>query len=148
MTYEGTIEEGEGSEWEETGDEECDEPSGTVKSDEKKTFPRTKPKAVSRRSLLTELIHGNDGGSALQNLASCSSPESRRPRTPNGSRASSPSSTRHKMFSREITGSLRQELFRERRVTSALNRKILSIKLSESRGDFDAGLLDYHQKGW
>ena len=52
------------------------------------------------------------------------------------------------MFSREITGSLRQELLWERRVTCALNRKILSTKLSESRGNFDAGLLDYHQKGW
>ena len=148
MAYEGAIEKGEGSEWEETGDEERDEPSGTVKSYEKNTFPRTKPKAVSRRSLLTELIHGNDGGSALQNLASCSTPESRRPRTPSGSRASSPSSTRHKMFSREVPGFLQQELLWERRVTSALNKKILSTKLSESRGNFDAGHLDYHQKGW
>lgn len=148
MTYERIIEEGEGSEWEDTGDEECDEPSGTVKSNENKMFPRIKPKMVSRRSLLTELIHGNAGGSALQNVASCSSPESRRPRTPNGSRASSPSSTRRNMFSKEMTGFLRQELLRERRVTSALSRKILSTNLSESRGDFDSGFPDYHQKRW
>jgi len=91
VTYEEAIEEGEGSEWE----EECDEPSGTVKSDEK--FPRTKPIVVPQHSLLTKLIHGNDEGSA-----SCSSPESRRPRTPNNFRASSPSSTRQKMVSKEI----------------------------------------------
>lgn len=129
MTYEEAIEEGE--EWEEMGDEECDEPSGTVKSDEKKPFPRTKPTVVSQHSLLTKLIHGNDEGSA-----SCSSPESRRPRTPNGSRASSPSSTRHKMLSKEITKSLRRELLWERRpwVTSASNGRILS---SESRKDFE-----------
>jgi len=83
------------------GDEECDEPSGTVKSNEEIIFRRTKPEVVLRRSLLTELIRGNNGGSRV---ASCSSPESRRPRSPNSSRASAPRSTQRQMISEEMIG--------------------------------------------
>lgn len=134
------MEEGEGYEWEDTGDEECDEHSGTVKSSEEISFPRAKPKVVSRHSLLTERIHGKDGGSAMQNVASFSSPESRRPRTPNGSRALSPSSTRRKMVSREMTNTVRQALLRERRPRVTLS--------NESREDLDAGFPVSPQKGW
>ncbi len=110
MTYERIIKENEDFEWKKSGDEECDEPSDIVKFNEKKTFPRTEPKVVSRRSLLTKLIHGNDGKSSLQNIASCSSLESRRSRIPNDSRAFFSSNTRHEMMSKKMTKSLQREL--------------------------------------
>lgn len=127
--YEGTIEEGEDCDWE-------DEPSGT----EEISFLRTKSKVISRHSLITEGIHGNRGGSAMQNVASFSSPESRRPRTPNGSRASSPRSTRRKMFTWEMPGDLRQALTLDRRPWVTLP--------DESREGFDAGFPIVPQEVW
>jgi len=100
VSYEEAIEESEDSEWDDT-------------DDEKISYLRTKPSMVSRHSLLTEMIHGNDGGSAMHKAASFSSPESRRPRTSSDSRASSPSSTRLKMDSQESTNSLPEEVRRE-----------------------------------
>lgn len=141
MTYEGTIQEGEGSVWEDTSDEECDEPSSSVKDNKEMSFPRTKPKVVPRHSLLTEQMHGNDGGSAMQNVASSSSPESRRPRTPDGSRPTSPSSMRRNMISRETTRSLRKEMLRERRASSGQGMP------RGSREIFGADFPDYPRKG-
>jgi len=133
VTYEGTIEESEGYEWKDTSDEECDEHSDTVKSSEEISFPRAKPKVISRHSLLIERIHEKDGRSTMQNVASFSSPESRRPQTSNDSRALSSSNTRRKMISQEMINTVRQALLWERQPRVTLS--------NESREDIDANFL-------
>ena len=56
--------------------------------------------------------------------------KSRRPRTPNSPRSSSPRSTRHKMISNELPESLRKHLLWERQVKSAVlqrRRRVVEI---------------------
>ncbi len=100
MTCEEAIQEGDESVWEDSSDKE------------EMSFPRTKPKLGPRQSLLTKQIHKNDGGSAMQNVASILDPESRRPRTPDGSRPTS--CMRRKIISRETTRSLRKAMLHKR----------------------------------
>lgn len=75
-----TTEEGEDSGWEETdeaieSDEEREDDNkfdGPARFNEEEMFQRvtSKPNLVSRRSLLTTLIHEDDRALALQNAAS------------------------------------------------------------------------------
>jgi hypothetical protein len=79
--------------WEDEEDE--DVPSSPASVNEKDMFQRveeSKPNLVSRRSLLTSLMHEKDRAAALQNAASRSTPAIRRSRTtsPNGPLGSSP----------------------------------------------------------
>ncbi len=133
MKREGTLEEGEDSEWEEMGealesDEEVEdgESNGPATFDEE-IFHRIdlKPNLVSRRSLLTLQIHEND---RAQNAASYASPESRRPRTPNKPRGFSPRTTRRNMLSTELTESLRKHILWERQVKRQTSNAILKRK--------------------
>ncbi len=80
LTHEVTTEEGEDSGWEETdeaieSDEEREDDNkfdGPARFNEEEMFQRvtSKPNLVSRRSLLTTLIHEDDRALALQNAAS------------------------------------------------------------------------------
>jgi hypothetical protein len=193
--------------------EDDDEPTSSPSLDEKDMFQRvdSKPKLVSRRSILTSLMHEKDRAGALLQNANSSSPANRRSRKhlPNGpldtsaprsiaqglpqpSRARpvimttpnthhpalSPRTTRRNMLSTELTESLRKHLLWERQVSSsttnaALKRRhtahdmkniqhypsenyrktiLAPVKVAQATNSwnkyFEAGLLEYHQKGW
>ena len=191
LTQEETLENGEDSEWEETeealqSDEELedgDKSCGLARSNKEEMFQRVTSKP-NPRSLLTTLIRENGPATALQNTASRSAPAIHRHRTPNGSsprknalqgfpqpsimtasntHSPVPSlrSTRINMISKELTGSLRKGLLRERETQSstfnAVKRRHTTIKNLQNypieNGNscsfrFDAGLQDYHQRGW
>jgi hypothetical protein len=125
-------------------------------SEDEKMFQRvdSQPRLVSRRSILTDLMHQGDREKALQNAASRSTPAIRRSRTatPNGpstgnspqedtgmimrSRpiimttsnvhppALSPRTTRRNMLQTELTQSLRQNLLWERQQKNATTNAV------------------------
>ncbi|KAF1953253.1 DUF1752-domain-containing protein [Byssothecium circinans] len=74
--------------WEDDNENENEESGPAASVDERPMFPRvdSKPNLVSRRSLLTTMMHQGDRAQALQNAASRSQPAIRRSRTttPNG----------------------------------------------------------------
>ena len=150
-----TPEEGEDSGWEETDEviesdeerEDRNKPGDPARFNEKEMFQRvtSMPNLVSRCSLLTTLIHDNDRAAI------------HRPRTPNGSIVPSP---RKNMISKELTGSLRNDLLRERRVKSstfnAVQRRHTAHDINNlpnypnengnsCSNHFDEG---YHHRGW
>ena len=122
-----TPEEGEDSGWEKMDEaiesdeerEDGNKSGGPARFVEEEMFQRvtSKPNLISRRSLLTTLIHENDRALALQNAASRSAPAIHRLRAPNG--PISLDSTRINMISKELNGSLRKDLLWERQIKSS-----------------------------
>ncbi|KFX88699.1 hypothetical protein V490_07463 [Pseudogymnoascus sp. VKM F-3557] len=75
---ESAIDDDESSDWEDSMEE-----SGKSSTDYKLSFPRVESRRnlTSRRSLITTMIHQNDGAAALQSAASKSTPALQRSRT-------------------------------------------------------------------
>ena len=145
----GTTEEWE--EWDGTGGaiksdaewEDSDNPGGPTSFNER-IFQRValKPKLVSWHSMLTVQIH------QAQN------PESHQPHTPNSARPSSAHTTKRNMLRKELSESLRKDLFWERQDKKSTSNAVLKRRHAAVETEIPQNTTSevhanfYHHKTW